>query len=154
MRAKGIAAEKPCLCYLGKNIDVEAGSPWSSLSTVSFRGDRCSLPRFSTARSWQAISHAIHLLQGIWYRSELPLWRKLTVNNRKPSSAGRHYSLVVERQPCKLKVLGSIPSGGCFWCSRGKTSMGPRGLSPVRRPGRPPLSPVLAERRDRVGKQA
>ena len=25
---------------------------------------------------------------------------------------GRHYSLVVERQPCKLKVLGSIPSGG------------------------------------------
>ena len=24
----------------------------------------------------------------------------------------RHYSLVVERQPCKLKVLGSIPSGG------------------------------------------
>jgi hypothetical protein len=23
-----------------------------------------------------------------------------------------HYSLVVERQPCKLKVLGSIPSGG------------------------------------------
>jgi hypothetical protein len=26
----------------------------------------------------------------------------------------RHYSLVVERQPCKLKVLGSIPSGGCI----------------------------------------
>ena len=27
----------------------------------------------------------------------------------------RHYSLVVERQPCKLKVLGSIPSGGFSW---------------------------------------
>ena len=26
--------------------------------------------------------------------------------------ASSHYSLVVERQPCKLKVLGSIPSGG------------------------------------------
>ena len=25
-----------------------------------------------------------------------------------------HYSLVVERQPCKLKVLGSIPSGGLY----------------------------------------
>ena len=23
-----------------------------------------------------------------------------------------HYSLVVERQPCKLKVVGSIPTGG------------------------------------------
>ena len=29
----------------------------------------------------------------------------------------RHYSLVVERQPCKLKVLGSIPSGG-YICAR------------------------------------
>ena len=26
-----------------------------------------------------------------------------------------HYSLVVERQPCKLKVLGSIPSGGFLY---------------------------------------
>ena len=25
-----------------------------------------------------------------------------------------HYSLVVERQLCKLKVLGSIPSGGFY----------------------------------------
>ena len=25
-----------------------------------------------------------------------------------------HLSLVVERQPCKLKVLGSIPRGGCL----------------------------------------
>jgi hypothetical protein len=24
------------------------------------------------------------------------------------------YSSVVERQSCKLKVLGSIPSGGCY----------------------------------------
>ena len=29
-----------------------------------------------------------------------------------------HYSLVVERQPCKLKVLGSIPSGGFFFVIR------------------------------------
>ena len=30
-----------------------------------------------------------------------------------------HYSLVVERQPCKLKVLGSIPSGGYSFISMG-----------------------------------
>ena len=29
--------------------------------------------------------------------------------------ASSHYSLVVERQPCKLKVLGSIPSGGLIF---------------------------------------
>ena len=28
------------------------------------------------------------------------------------------YSSVVERQSCKLKVLGSIPSGGCMHCTR------------------------------------
>ena len=27
------------------------------------------------------------------------------------------YSSVVERQSCKLKVLGSIPSGGCMHCT-------------------------------------
>ena len=27
-----------------------------------------------------------------------------------------HYSLVVERQPCKLKVVGSIPTGGFWFC--------------------------------------
>jgi hypothetical protein len=37
--------------------------------------------------------------------------------------AHRLYSSVVERQSCKLKVLGSIPSGGCYFapavlCSR------------------------------------
>ena len=32
----------------------------------------------------------------------------------------RHYSLVVERQPCKLKVLGSIPSGGSLLVPRGR----------------------------------
>ena len=41
-----------------------------------------------------------------------------------------HYSLVVERQPCKLKVLGSIPSGGSdYFCPtanrRMKEKMGP-----------------------------
>ena len=28
------------------------------------------------------------------------------------------YSSVVERQSCKLKVLGSIPSGGCYFVGR------------------------------------
>ena len=31
------------------------------------------------------------------------------------AESGSHYSLVVERQPCKLKVPGSIPGGG-FSC--------------------------------------
>ena len=48
---------------------------------------------------------------------------------------GCHYSLVVERQPCKLKVLGSIPSGG-FTFTGARAHTNSFGLHhKVRRPG-------------------
>ena len=50
------------------------------------------------------------------------------------SSLERHYSLVVERQPCKLKVPGSIPGGGFFFEVKDvlleEKKVLPRGLEP------------------------
>ena len=39
-------------------------------------------------------------------------WRHAGVRSLLPGERQRLYSSVVERQSCKLKVLGSIPSGG------------------------------------------
>ena len=40
--------------------------------------------------------------------------RILITEGPKPPPSISHYSLVVERQLCKLKVMGSIPIGGFF----------------------------------------
>ena len=54
----------------------------------------------------------------VWFRRQRQPMQHMTyrIAGNRIATRGKHrlYSSVVERQSCKLKVLGSIPSGGSF----------------------------------------
>ena len=51
---------------------------------------------------------------------------KLREQAKRLTNEAGHHSLVVERQPCKLKVMGSTPIDGFLFLLGSKTNLQPR----------------------------